>query len=38
MLTQAAIDAVAQWVYQPYRLNGQSVTMQTTTTANFVLS
>ncbi len=37
MLTQAAMEAVRQWVYQPYLLNGQPVTVQTTATVNFVL-
>lgn len=38
LLVKAAMDAVAQWVYQPYFLNGQPVTLQTTTTINFVLA
>jgi TonB family protein len=37
LLTQAAIQAVAQWVYQPFLLNGQPVTVQTTANVNFVL-
>jgi protein TonB len=37
MLMQAAIEAVAQWVYQPFLLNGQPVTVQTTATVNFGL-
>ena len=37
LLTQAAMEAVAQWVYEPYKLNGQPVSLQTTTTVNFVL-
>lgn len=37
MLVKAASDAVAQWVYQPFLLNGQPVTVQTTATVNFVL-
>jgi protein TonB len=37
MLTQAAMEAVRQWVYQPFLLNGQPVAVQTTTTVNFVL-
>jgi len=36
MLTQAAIQAVAQWVYQPFLLNGQPVSVQTTANVNFV--
>jgi TonB family protein len=38
MLTQAAMEAVRQWVYQPFLLNGQPVAVQTTTTVNFVLA
>jgi TonB family protein len=37
MLTQAAVQAVAQWVYQPFLLNGQAVSVQTTADVNFVL-
>ena len=37
MLTKAALDSVAQWVYQPFLLNGQPVVVQTTATVNFVL-
>ena len=32
MLTQAAMDAVWQWVYQPFLLNGQPVSVRTTAT------
>ena len=38
MLAKAATDAIAQWVYQPFLLNGQPVTVQTTATVNFVLA
>ena len=38
MLAQAAADAVKQWVYQPFLLNGQPVTVQTTAIVNFVLN
>jgi TonB family protein len=38
MLTQAALDAVKQWKYEPYRLNGEPVTVDTTITVNFQLS
>jgi TonB family protein len=38
MLAKEASDAVAQYVYQPYLLNGQPVTVQTTATVNFVLN
>jgi len=37
MLVQSTLDAVKQWVYQPYLLNGQPVTVQTIATVNFVL-
>ena len=37
LLTQAAIQAVAQWVYQPFLLNGQPVSVQTTANVNFAL-
>ena len=36
-LRQAAVDAVRQWRYQPYVLNGLAVDIQTTITVNFVL-
>jgi protein TonB len=38
MLVQAAIDAVKQWRYRPYFLNGQAVEVETQVTVNFVLS
>jgi TonB family protein len=37
ILARAAIDAVRQWRYQPYRLNGQPVKMPTEITVNFTL-
>jgi protein TonB len=37
VLARAAIDAVRQWRYQPYRLNGQPVKMPTQITVNFTL-
>ena len=37
LLTKAALDAVSQWVYQPYMLNGQPVTVNSTVTVNFAL-
>jgi protein TonB len=37
LLTQAALDAVSQWVYQPFMLNGQPVAVNSTVTVNFVL-
>ena len=37
VLARAAIDAVRQWRYQPYRLNGQPVKMPIQITVNFTL-
>jgi protein TonB len=37
LLARAAMDAVRQWRYQPYRLNGQPVKMPTQITVNFIL-
>lgn len=37
LLRQAAVDAVSQWVYRPYMLNGQAVPVTTTVTVNFTL-
>lgn len=37
LLTKAALDAVAQWLYEPTRLNGQIVEVITTITVNFKL-
>jgi serine/threonine-protein kinase len=37
LLASAAIDAVKQWKYEPYLLNGQSVTVETTIQVNFTL-
>ena len=37
VLARAAMDAVRQWRYQPYRLNGQPVEMPTEITVNFTL-
>jgi TonB family protein len=37
VLAQAAIDAVHQWRYQPYRLNGQPIKMPIQITLNFTL-
>jgi TonB family protein len=37
MLTQAAIDAVRQWKYKPYLLNGEPVELQTQVTLVFKL-
>ncbi|HYM77383.1 MAG TPA: energy transducer TonB [Candidatus Dormibacteraeota bacterium] len=38
MLVPAAIDAVKQWRYKPYLLNGQPVEVETTITVIFALS
>ena len=38
MLVPAAIDAVKQWRYKPYYLNGKPVEMETTVNVNFTLS
>lgn len=37
LLVQAAVDAVAQWVYQPTTLNGDVVEVLTTIDVNFTL-
>jgi periplasmic protein TonB len=37
MLRQAAIDAVSQWTYKPYLLNGKPVEVVTTMTVHFML-
>jgi protein TonB len=36
-LTRAASDAVKQWKYQPYLLNGEPVEIQTQISVNFKL-
>ena len=38
LLTQAALDAVKQWKYRPYILNGNPVEVDTQITVNFTLS
>ncbi len=38
MLVRAAIDAVQQWRYRPYFLNGEPVEVETQITVNFILS
>lgn len=38
MLVQNALDAVKQWRYKPYLLNGDPVPVETTITVNFTLS
>jgi protein TonB len=38
MLVPSALDAVKQWRYKPYYLNGDPVAVETTITVNFTLS
>jgi len=38
MLTPAAIEAVKQWRYRPFLLNGEPVEVETTMTVTFQLS
>jgi protein TonB len=38
MLTPAAIDAVKQWKYKPYLLNGKAVEVDTQIAVNFTLA
>jgi periplasmic protein TonB len=38
MLAPAAIEAVKQWRYKPYMLNGEPVAVETTVMVNFTLS
>ena len=38
MLAPAAIEAVKQWRYKPYILNGEPVEVETQITVNFTLS
>ena len=38
MLSAAAINAVKQWQYKPYMLNGEPVEIDTTITVNFTLA
>jgi periplasmic protein TonB len=38
MLQQAAVDAVAQWRYRPYLLNGEPVEVETTVSVEFKLN
>jgi protein TonB len=37
LLIKAAMDAVSQWRYKPYKLNGEPVEVDTTITVNFKL-
>lgn len=38
VLAPAAIEAVRQWKYRPYLLNGEAVEIETTVTVNFALA
>lgn len=38
MLVPAAVDAVSQWRYRPYILNGEPIEVETQITVNFVLA
>ena len=37
LLSRAALEAVRQWKYRPYYLNGEPIEMETQITVNFVL-
>jgi TonB family protein len=37
MLRKSAVDAVQQWKYKPYLLNGQAVDVDTTVTVNYTI-
>jgi protein TonB len=38
LLRPAAVEAVRQWTYRPYLLNGQPTEVETTVTVNFNIS
>jgi protein TonB len=38
MFNNAALDAVKQWKYKPYLLNGEPTEVDTTITVNFTLN
>jgi protein TonB len=38
MLVQAAVNAVKQWLYKPYYLNGEAIEVETQVVVNFTLS
>lgn len=38
LLVKAAVDAVKQWRYRPFLLNGEPMEVQTRITVNFTLS
>jgi periplasmic protein TonB len=37
LLAQSALDAIKQWRYKPYLLNGEPVELETTVTIKFHL-
>ena len=37
LLVPAAIEAVSQWRYKPYLLNGEAIEVETQITVNFIL-
>jgi protein TonB len=37
LLNKAAIEAVRQWTYKPFVLNGETIPVTTTATVNFTL-
>jgi protein TonB len=37
LLAKAALDAVRQWHYRPYVLNGEPIAVETEITVNFIL-
>jgi len=37
LLSRAALEAVRQWKYRPYYLNGEPVEVETQITVNFIL-
>jgi protein TonB len=37
MLIPAAVEAVSQWRYKPYILNGEAIEVETQITVNFLL-
>ncbi|MBV9607960.1 MAG: energy transducer TonB [Acidobacteria bacterium] len=38
LLISAAVDAVRQWQFKPYALNGAPIEVETQVTVNFVLN
>ena len=38
MLVNAALEAVSQWLYRPYVLNGEIIEVETQITVNFKLN